>query len=76
MRNFVEHFLDETHGSGYPDIPLTVTEQGDYLCVQTTNHPLYVYRLVGTEEHLHPSVARMEHNGNLYKLEWIEDEKW
>ncbi|NJN65558.1 MAG: hypothetical protein HC884_02015 [Chloroflexaceae bacterium] len=74
--NFREHFFDESLGSGQPDEHLHMTEQGDYLCIQPSGHPLHVYQRVGDCECLHPSVARLEYNGHTYKLAWIEDDRW
>jgi hypothetical protein len=76
MTNFIEHFLDESHGSGYPDESTRVVAQGDYLCFQTADHPVHVYQLVANGEPVHPAIAQMEHNGRMYKLAWIEDDKW
>jgi hypothetical protein len=76
--NFVNHFFDESLGSGPPEEQMHVTEQGDYLCIQPSGHPLHVYQRIGEHEglSLHPAVARLEHNGHTYKLAWIEDERW
>jgi hypothetical protein len=74
--NFTQHFLDETLGSSLPEPETQVMTSGDYLCVQTAEHPLHVYRRVTESETIHPSVAQMEHNGQTYKLAWIEDEQW
>ncbi len=74
--NFAHHFLDEALGSGHPSHQVTLTEHGNYLCIQTEQHPLYVYQRIGSDEALHPSVACLEHNGQCYKLAWIEDDQW
>ncbi len=74
--NFAQHFLDETHGSGYPEDGTQIVEQGNYLCIQTPEHPVYVYQLVHNGNVPHPSIARVNHNGRMYTLAWIEDDKW
>lgn len=73
---FVEHFLDEALGSGQPHPEITITEMGEYLCVQSSEHPVHVYRVTDQAESVHPAITCMEHNGRVYKLAWIEDEKW
>lgn len=65
--DFEEH-VDPSEG-------VTIAENGEYLCVTFWEHPLHVYKVVSTDEAVHPSVARMEHNGKIYKLAWIEDDK-
>jgi hypothetical protein len=75
--NFVEHFCDESNGSGVlsyegPD----VTERGNFLCVQSAQQPLHVYRRVETDEQVHPAVEQVVHNGVTYKLAWIDDDQW
>lgn len=74
--NFVEHFLDEAHGSAYPLIETKTYEMGKYLCVKTAQHPLHIYQIVSENEYVHPAVAQVNHNGQTYKLAWIEDEQW
>ncbi len=54
---------------------VNITENGDYLCIQYADHPLHVYRRVPPGKKLHPSIACAEHNGTLYSLDRIEDEK-
>lgn len=74
--NFAKHFLDESLGSGHPDDGIRITEQGEYLCVQSSEHLVHVYQRVGTAEPVAASIAQMQHNGSTYKLAWIEDEQW
>ncbi len=71
--NFLHHFLDETNGSGYVDEGVSITENGSYLCIQCSEHPVHIYQLVESDEHVHPAVQQIEHNGRQYKLTWIED---
>ncbi len=54
---------------------MQVTEYGDYLCVQWSEHPVHVYKLIQPDEAIHPFTDRIEHNGRSYRLECIEDEK-
>lgn len=75
--NFAQHFLDEAHGSGFiPDTSTTITANGEYLCVQNIHSSRYVYKVVNQTEEVHPAVEKIEHEGRLYRLEWIEDEQW
>jgi len=63
-----EEMLDQYEG-------ITVLENGEYLCVQEWEHPLFVYKLVSCEQELHPFTERRQYNGKIYGLAWIEDEK-
>jgi hypothetical protein len=64
--------IDETR-SPYAD--MQVIEQGNYLCVQWSDHPVHVYKRVQPGERVHPFTERIEHNGRDYRLELIDDEK-
>lgn len=68
--------MDEALGSGYMLEGTHIIEQGNYLCIHEAGFPLHVYRLIEANEKIHPTVARLEHNGRSYRLELIEDEKW
>lgn len=50
-------------------------QNGDYLCVQYWEHPVHVYKRVSPGKDLHPATARVEHDGALYGLAWIEEDK-
>lgn len=52
-----------------------IEENGNYLCVQWSNHPLHVYRQMQPGEAVHQAVATLEHNGSRYCLMWIVDEQ-
>lgn len=52
-----------------------ILENGDYLCVSYWEHPVHVYKLVSSDRQLHPFTARLEHEGKIYGLAWIEDDK-
>lgn len=74
--NFIEHFLDETLGSGSLTNEICMEQVGDYLRVQSSEHPVHIYRVTDATDPIHPAIARIEHNGRTYALAWIEDEKW
>jgi hypothetical protein len=63
-----DEFTDPTEGK-------QVLANGDYLCVKYWEHPIHVYKRVQSGQQLHPFTDRMEHNGQLYGLAWIEDDK-
>lgn len=52
-----------------------ITENGDYLRVQYAEHPIHIYKRVDADAELHPCVGRIGHNGNVYGLVTIEDDK-
>ncbi|MCG8347738.1 MAG: hypothetical protein MI924_08160 [Chloroflexales bacterium] len=58
-----------------PDEGKKVLQNGDYLCVQYWEHPVHVYKRVSPGKDLHPATARVEHDGALYGLAWIEEDK-
>jgi len=64
------------HTTGYTLENTWIVEQGNYLCIHEAGFPLHVYRLIGANEEIHPTVAQLEHNGRSYRLELIEDDKW
>lgn len=59
----------------HPDEGKRVVQNGEYLCVQYWEHPLHVYKLVQPGRALHPNTPRTEHEGKVYGLVWIEDDK-
>lgn len=54
---------------------MKITEHGSYLCVQYCDHPVHIYKLVEPDDKLHPAIERIGHNGNVYGLVAIEDDK-
>jgi hypothetical protein len=54
---------------------MQVTEHGDFLCVQWSEHPPHIYRRIRPGDKVHRFTDRMEHDGKVYQLEYIEDEK-
>jgi hypothetical protein len=53
----------------------TITANGNYLCVQWSEHPVHVYKRVQPDEQIHPFTDQIEHEGTAYRLEYIVDEK-
>jgi hypothetical protein len=53
----------------------TIAENGEYLCIQWGDHPVYVYRRIRPGDHVHRYTDQVEHNGAGYQLERIVDEK-
>lgn len=52
-----------------------LSTSGDYLCIQHEDQPRYIYRRVPAGMEPHPLVSSKIHNGELYSLAWIEDDK-
>lgn len=68
----MHHHFDE---SDDVDDGKKVVLNGDYLCIQYDEHPLHVYKRVAPGEEPHPFIARAEHDGQVYRLAWIEEDK-
>jgi hypothetical protein len=54
---------------------MKITQNGEYLRVQYCEHPVHIYKLLGANGDLHPCIERFDHNGNMYGLVAIEDDK-
>jgi hypothetical protein len=52
-----------------------IEANGEYLCIQWSGHPRYIYRRMQPGTVVHSSVDSIEHEGQQYCLAWIEDEK-
>ncbi len=68
-------YVCEGEESVDPYANMRVAVNGDYLCVQWSEHPVHVYRRVRQGESVHRFTDQMEHAGHRYQLAWIEDEK-
>lgn len=70
-----KYYHDEWQECTDPYASMNVAENGDYLCVQWSEHPMHVYKRVQPGERVHPYTDQFEYNGQSYRLELIVDEK-
>lgn len=48
---------------------------GEYLCVELGDEPRQIYRRLAAGTRPHPLVGYRHHDGQLYSLAWVEDER-
>jgi hypothetical protein len=68
-------YVYETEEDISPYTGMQISENGNYLCVRWSEHPVYVYKLMQPGEQVHPYTCQFEYNGKTYRLDSIQDEK-